>query len=64
MKCPYRITTIHQPHIKSIDSFGLDTPAQDMETFGECYGKECPFYDEENYAMKCARAWAEIWDGD
>lgn len=65
MKCPYRIATIHQPHIKSIDPFALDTPAQDMETFGECYGEECPFWDVDiDGKMWCKRAWAEVWGND
>ena len=65
MKCPYRITTIHQRYIESSDYFVLDTPAKYMETFGECYKEECPFWDVDiDGVTKCRRAWAEVWQND
>lgn len=38
MKCPYRKITYHKPE-------GRINPACDEEGFAECYGKECPYYD-------------------
>lgn len=39
MKCPYRKITYHRPE-------GRMNPARDEEGFAECYGKECPYYNE------------------
>jgi hypothetical protein len=39
MKCPYRKVTYHHPY----DDYMK--PAYDEEGFAECYGKECPYYD-------------------
>lgn len=39
MKCPYRKVTYHQP------SDDYMKPAYGEEGFAECYGKECPYYD-------------------
>lgn len=38
MKCPYRKITYHHTE-------DLRKPAYDEEGFAECYGKECPYYD-------------------
>jgi len=38
MKCPYRKIIYHFPE-------GSTRAARDEEGYAECYGKECPFYD-------------------
>lgn len=38
MKCPYRKITYHFPE-------AYRQTAHDEERFAECYGKECPYYD-------------------
>lgn len=37
MKCPYRKIIYHIP--------GKMKPDREEEGFAECYGKECPYYD-------------------
>lgn len=38
MKCPYRKITYHFPE-------AYMQTARDEEGFADCYGKECPYYD-------------------
>lgn len=42
MKCPYRTVTVHQPeYVQGYHKYY----AKDIIEFGDCYGKECPYYD-------------------
>lgn len=38
MKCPYRKITYHHPET-------VNRIASDEEGFADCYGRECPYYD-------------------
>ncbi len=42
MKCPYRKVTYHH---KEEHTYCATRCAYDEEGFAECYGKECPYYD-------------------
>lgn len=53
MKCPYQTITIQHP-----ESFGHD--AKEVKTFGDCLGKECPFYYTVNSIPHCRKAESEV----
>lgn len=44
MVCPYRKETIHVDRMA--DGY-IISPAQDVERFAKCQGRECPFYTEQ-----------------
>ena len=54
MRCPYRYCT-------RSTALGSIT-VEETEEYGECYGRECPFYDAES-VWKCLRAKAEYTGG-
>lgn len=64
MKCPYQTRTIHQPVV--LDEHG-SMNAEDITTFGECLGEECPFYYHKkvfgNEKTGCGRADAIMAQG-
>ena len=53
MKCPYRKSIIHAP--KRTEGYYEKFP-KDIEEFGDCYEKDCPFYIDK----KCARVAADL----
>lgn len=49
MKCPYRMTVIHEDtHTSGIQKIW----ARDVEAYSDCYKEECPYYEEHNVCRK------------
>ena len=50
MKCPYRVVEVRLFN---------DGKAYNLKEFAECYGKQCPYFDEY-HKSNCRKVTAEI----
>ena len=52
MKCPYRIYKTEYPHPMKKETICTS------EEFGDCYGKDCAYWDSLN--IRCGKAYADM----